>query len=372
MKTLFKYLLVAASLVSLSQPAVAGGAGDAAGAILVTFATSKGMQSLAVNSLEQVELDEWKDDRSQTTAILGDACGFVYEARMIGELRDNYLWLSLKNNNPTQRSFNPIEVEFKFSNGIERRPDLFRFNEVFFEPGRLYNMILPFPSKEDFKEQQSLEVTVPFYGEGKRCVLPLKLIRNPKVPDTIKSTASMNILDMDLGVGATGFSGNLGKAFGSAHSVTTLNMMLYGPRNKGMYFGFRSYSDSKINSEVVTAEGFAADWRAHVSDFYIGYAQRFVHNADLNSYVRIGLNSGSVRITNANNVNQETFHNSGLDLQLGFQQFFSRVKAGIWIGNYYWGGALNGSAFFGTEPMKNGTKFDGNTASALLFIGVGI
>ena len=168
MKTFMRCLLVLSSLVPLSQSAIASSAGDAAGAILVTFASAKGMQSLAANSLEQLELAEWKDDRAQSTAILGDSCGFNYEARMIGDLRDNYLWLTLKNNNATQRSFNPIEVEFKFSDGIERRPDLFRFNEVFFEPGRLYNMILPFPSKEDFKGQQSLEVVVPINGEGKK------------------------------------------------------------------------------------------------------------------------------------------------------------------------------------------------------------
>lgn len=371
MKTLFKSLLVILSVAMFYKPALAG-SGDAAGAILVTFATAKGMESLAVDSLEQLELEEWKDDRSQSTAILGDTCGFVYEARMIGDLRDNYLWLSLKNNNTTQRSFNPIEVEFKFSDGIERRPDLFRFNEVFVEPGRLYNMILPFPSKEDFKGQQSLDVTVPFYGEGKKCVLPLKLIRNPKVQDTMKSTSSQNILEMDVGFGGSNFTGNLAKAFETSHSVTHLNMAIYGAKNGGMYFGFRAYGSENINSQLAAAEGYGTDWHSNVSEFYIGYTHRFVHEQDLMSYLRFGIGGASIRVTNDLYVNQDSLSASTLDFQWGFQRFFSRIKSGIWLGNYYWGAGLNGSHLFTSKTMKNGTKFDGGAGSALVFIGVGM
>lgn len=371
MKTLLNNFLVLASLVSFTQPALAG-AGDAAGAILVTFATAKGMESLAVDSLERMELDEWKDDRSQTTAILGDACGFNYEARMIGDLRDNYLWLTLKNNNSTQRSFNPIEVEFKFSDGVERRPDLFAFTEVFFEPGRLYNMILPFPSKEDFKEQKSLDVTVPLNGEGKLCILSLKMVRNPKVQDTVKTTSSLDVLDMDIGVGGGSFSGNLGKGFGSGQSVASLNLMLYGPRNRGLYLGFRSYGRNKIASEVAATEGYPTDWYTEASEFYIGYTQRFVHDADLMSYFRLGIGGATIRVLNSGYSSQDFVSSSIFDFQLGFQRFFSRVKSGIWLGNYYWGAAINGSYLYSEKTMKNGTKYDGGTGTGLVFIGVGL
>jgi len=127
-----------------------------------------------------------------------------------------------------------------------------------------------------------------------------------------------------------------------------------------------------VNSQVATTEGFATDWRSNVSEFYIGYSHRFVHNADLNTFARLGLGGATIRIANDSNVNQETFSSGIVDLQLGFQHTFSRVKAGIWFGNYYWGAAVNASHFTGSEPMKNGTKFDGSTGSGLLFIGVGL
>lgn len=372
MKTLMKNFILTMLVLGTSQQALANSAGDAAGAILVSFAAAKTIQSLGVNSLERMELAEWKDDRTGTTAILGDSCGFYYEARIIGDVRDNYLWVTLKNNNTTQRSFNPIEVEFKFSDGVERRPDLFRFNEVFFEPGRLYNMILPFPSKEDFKNQQSLNVVVPFYGDGKKCVIPLKLVRNPKVADTLNSTASMDMLSIDMSYGVSNISGNMKKIIGDSRSVLGLNMNFYGPTGGGLYLGFRTYDSVAVNSELATAEALPASWNIQASEFFIGYTHRFIISQDSVWYLRGGIGGINLSLLADNNNQQDRYNASIFDLQAGYQHYFSRVKSGIWMGNYYWGVHLNDSIMYSSKTMKNGTKLDGNAAAVSVMIGVGI
>jgi hypothetical protein len=372
MKTSIQVLLIMSMILAQSQTAFADSAGGAAGAILVSFAAAKGAESVAVNALERMELDEWKDERSLTTAVLGDTCGFYYEARVIGDVRYNYLWLTLKNNNSTQRSFSPIEVEFKFSSGIERRPDLFRFNEVFFESSRLYNMILPFPAKEDFKNQQSIDVTVPFYGEGKKCDIPIKLVRNPKVPDTLRGTVSLDALDMEVTYGTSYISGNLGDVIGKNHSVMSFNFLVYGPYGGGLYLGFRSYDQTQISNAVAAQESFPPIWQARASEFYIGYVHRFVLNQDSTAFVRGGIGGMTLSILNEDSTKQDHFSAGTIDLQAGYQRFFNRVKAGIWRGNYYWGASFADSLTSAEKAMKNGTKYDGNAVSAMLTIGVGL
>lgn len=371
-KYMLQLFLSVALLFGFSGPARAGSGADGAGAILISFVAAKGVTAIGMNALESLELEEWRDERSRTTAVLGDTCGFYYEARVIGDLTGNYLWLSLKNNNPTTKSFNPIEVEFKFSDGIERRPDLFRFNEVFFEPGRLYNMILPFPAKEDFKNQQSLNVTIPLYGEGKRCELPLKLLRNPKVPDTLKSTLTLTLLEADVSAGGTLISGNLQRLLGKGSSTSSFNFLLYGSPNSGLYFGFKTYNDKALSADLATQEGYASDWQARMAEFYFGYAHRFIVTRDTTWFLRGGIGGASLMISDAGHSVQDRFGSSTFNLQGGYQSFFSRQKAGIWRGNYYWGLQLQNSYVFASEAMKNGTKFDGNALSALVMIGVGL
>jgi len=369
--SLLKLFLSGVMMVGTCCPAWAGGGADGAGAILVSFVAAKGVSAIGVNALETLELEEWRDERSRTTAVLGDACGFYYEARVIGDLTSNYLWLSLKNNNPTTKSFNPIEVEFKFSDGIERRPDLFRFNEVFFEPGRLYNMILPFPAKEDFKNQQSLGVTIPLYGEGKKCELPLQLVRNPKVPDTLKSTVTSTILEADVSAGGASISGNLRHLLGTGSSLSSFNFLLYGSSTGGLYFGFRSYNDKTLSQDIATQEAYAAQWQARMTEFYFGYAHRFIVSRDTAWFLRGGIGGASLMISDEGHTVQDRFSASTLDLQAGYQSFFNRQKAGLWRGNYYWGLQLHNSYVFTRETMKNGTRYDGNALSALVMIGVG-
>lgn len=372
MKTLMQVLLMMSLILTRTPVAFADTAGGSAGAILVSFAAAKGAESVAINALDKMELEEWKDERSLTTAVLGDTCGIYYEARVIGDVRYNYLWLTLKNNNSSLRSFNPIAVEFKFSSGVERRPDLFRFNEVFFEPSRLYNMILPFPAKKDFKNQQSLEVTVPFSNEGKRCDIPIKLVRNPKIPDTLNSTASGNILDMEVSYGTSSTSGNLAEVIGKNGSAMSFNFLVYGPSNGGLYFGVRNYGQVQLSSAVVSQESYLTTWQARTSEYYIGYTHRFILNQNSSAFLRGGIGGMTLSIINEGNTQIDQFSANTLDLQAGYQRFFSRVKAGIWRGNYYWGASLSDSLLYSAKAMKNGTKYDGTAVSAMLTIGVGI
>lgn len=372
MKNILVLLLLALSITTQAVTSRADSAGNAAGAILISFAAAKGMQSVGVNALERMELEEWKDERSQSTTVLGDTCGFYYEARLIGDARYNYLWVTLKNNNSLQRSLNPIETEFKFSNGIERRPDLFRFYDVFFEPGRLYNMILPFPAKEDFKNQQSLTVNIPLYGEGKRCDVPVRLVRNSNRPDSIRSTVSQTMVDVNLSIGGAAVSGDLGNVLKKNLSMTSIVMTMSSPEGGGLYLGARFYENSNPSNDLAAREGYLTNWNIQASEFLFGYQKRFALKMDSSAYIRVGFGGVSLNVANEDFGSEQRHSGSALDLQAGYQKLFKKVKSGVWMGSYFWSAGITNSFVFGREPMKNGTKYDGNMFSALVSVGVGI
>lgn len=364
--------LYLAFLITVSTVQASADGGDVAGAIIVSFVAARGLSGMQMDSLEALELPEWKEKRSQSTAELGNACGFQYEARLIGNARANFLWLSLKNLGEVEKSYNPIDTEFVFSDDTRRRPDLFRFDKVYLESGRLYGIILPFPDKENFAQQS--KVTINFIVEEKRkpCSISIEMIRNPEVADTLTTTTTLNLFDMSAHVGRYNLSGDLADIGKQDGTFGGFNMNFFGRDYHGVYFSFYSYEQSKISNEYANKYNVAINSKLSLYSFNLGYTYRHFFKKNLQLYASLGIGALSGAVDDDLTDSRKELEGRGLiDLGLGYRYTFARVRSGPWIGNYF--GGVDGHYFITNKVRDTESKPipAGSGGSLGLHIGLG-
>lgn len=194
-------LLVLFASLSLSQPVFAGKGFGA------SFYTSSIGGTVTVGpSIEQEhlpeELSDWVDPSSQSTSRLDSQCGVLTEMKLVRNGRLNFLFLGLRNESSKAIVIRMDRVRANFGDGRERILVPAGNAHLEVKHGWYTWGFLPFPRKADFKNQNSLNVTVPLVVAGETlCDLQVTFHRNIAVPEDQSSLIEAGDSVMSIGLG---------------------------------------------------------------------------------------------------------------------------------------------------------------------------
>lgn len=333
---------------------------DAAGRVVLVGILGGAAAHSASRSLRQFELEDWQNSETGLTSELASSCGVVLEGRLIGDNRNNYLLLGLSNSESNQKVIKPEDITFAFEGGRERRPRLPMISSLEMKPNWYYLMVLPFPSKEDFKDKSKLTITVPIKGD-KSCDASLEMVRNPSAPDRIVTYTTWKAIDSSMGLGVTQLSGGLEKLVNSSTPGTVdFNLSFWGP-TWGLMMGVDIFSDMSLASDVTTRENLP------------GRNLRLsIYNIDLLHRTRLGSNQEFIwragyTMAEANLAIDEHDSSAVKTSTDGFNAAVTWQKNyDTYYGAWSWGFTLAGN-YLNPRTTPNGTEIKGYSTTGLIF-----
>lgn len=365
-----KYLI--AFTLLFSQVSYANDSAAAAAAtVLLLFGAARGAEHSIYSGRWPNELGDWKSPQTQITAEIVEQCNFLIEGRLLGTNRFNMLMLITKNLEKEVK-IKPQDVEFEFESGLVRRGQVDLDTEYTIKKDGKYIIIIPFPRKDDFENQNKLNVSIPFSMDNKPCTAKLAFDRPKEVTPLISTYTRMVTLDTELAYGIGVNRGNLKKYLGEESRMFRLQMNLIGQSQHGSYFGFGTTSDNTIKQEDWADSTLtAAEPKASMFFFDMGYLHRKILTKKSFFYYRVGLEFAGLTVRD-NIVADQRYHENGVGIhaQLLYNRTFAQVDHGIWMGDYSWTFGLDGRHIFSGDIGKD--NFKGSQLGVLGSLSVGI
>lgn len=357
-----KYL-IALSLL-LSQVSQANDSAAAAATVLLLFGAARGAEHHIYSGRWPNELGDWKSQQTQVTAEIVEQCNFLVEGRLLGTNRFNMLMLITKNLEKEVK-LKPQDIEFEFENGVVRRGQVDLDTEYTIKKDGKYIIVIPFPRKDDFANQNKLSIAIPFTAEGKDCVGKLVFDRPKEVTPLISTSTRMTTLDTELSIGTASNSGNLKKYLGDQSGLFRLQINVIGQNQHGGYFGFGAPNENDVEPSDLATTGLPITTaKASMTYFDFGYAYRQILARRSFIYYRAGVAFNSLRIRDE--VGDTGFNESGSGIhgQILYSRTFAQVDHGVWMGDYTWNVGFDGRYIFSGDIGK-----DNFTGSQLGIIG---
>lgn len=363
-----KYLILIPFLI-FSHRAYCDDSAKAAATILVLFGAAKGAEAAYEDGAWNQELVDWKDPNTGITSEVVEQCHMLIEARLLGVNRYNSLVLIAKNLGD-EIKFKPGIVEFEFENGVTRRADVELSDERTLQKDKKYIIVLPFPRKDDFKDQNKITVKAQFDDGKGPCVSTLNFDRPKEVPSSIVTYTRLTTLEVEFYYGTTSLSGNLSDSGKNSLPTFSTGINIIGARH-GMYFSTVSSNSTAAPAKYLQAASITGAGTVSNSSMDLGYINRQILDRNKNILLKIGL--GVYRLllkSTSDKSNYTSFDATSLQLQAQYNYFFAQVDRGFWRGDY--------GIYFGVDGhwIPDGTiddnKFDGIATSLFAGLKVGI
>lgn len=367
-----KKILFILMTIFIGVRSYANGSTDAVAQTLVMFGAAKTMGHVTLQGLRAMELPDWQDSKTGVTSEMNAACGVALETRLLGNNRQNYIFLAVRNGSEEEKILRSEDIIFKFSNGRERRALLDDYQHVEIKSGWQYVFILPLPAKSDFKDQTSLNVSFPLNTKNKTCSIEAKLLRNPEAPDRLQSYTRATTMDLVMHLGMAQLNDDNSKLSTSkSTSIFGFDWDFTGI-NWGGYISYKTIYLTQLNPTLSATESIPSGYQSNVSVGSIGVLYRVLHTESSYFIARFGYGGGSYIFRNGtNNSGSISYSASAMQFALGWRHYFARVDRGFWIGDYSWGVNLQNDYIYSTK-MSGGSTVGGNIPSLTLSIGVGI
>lgn len=241
---------------------------------------ASGTQYSIYRSLIATELEGWSDKSTGSTIKLESQCNVQAEMHLVGDHRYNFLLLGLSNSTDNTFIVQPKDVEFVFNGETTRFPGwTAEPSDMILKPAWWQLNYIPFPSKEEFANYDTLEVRIPLMtpNEG-TCVLKAKFTKQKKV---MKEEVSYTIMDFHFEGGPSLTQNGPMKYLGKPSSMFGIGLNIFPHPNHGMGYYLLtedSFKDSK-NTKVQSKFEKGAKYSARTRFFGINYAYRhFVNN----------------------------------------------------------------------------------------------
>lgn len=364
-----KYL-IALSLL-FSQVSHANDSAAAAATVLLLFGAARGAEHSIYTGRWPDELGDWKSPQTQITAEVVEQCNFLIEGRLMGTNRFNMLMLITKNLEKEVK-LKPQDIEFEFESGLVRRGQVDLDTEYTVKKDGKYIIIIPFPRKDDFFNQNKLNVSVPFSAEGKSCNAKLVFGRPQEVKPLLSTYTRMTTVDTELSYGVLANSGNLKKYLGDQSTMFRLQVNLIGQQQHGAYFGFGGTSRYKMEAQDLSDSGLIAFTpTSSLTVFDFGYLYRKILAKKSFLYYRAGIEFSTLYIKDDNYSNLSYRENGlGVHGQLLYSRTFAQIDQGVWMGDYTWNLGLEGHHIFSGDVGND--EFTGSQIGIMGSLTVGI
>ncbi|HCM41555.1 MAG: hypothetical protein A2Z97_08600 [Bdellovibrionales bacterium GWB1_52_6] len=224
-----------------SSMANASDASSAAATSAAVIGTAAAVGSVSYRNWLTFELKDWKDSATQTTSQLTRQCDMDTEVRLLGNARYNLLYVAIKNGTKLPYLVRPGRIRFVFSNGRERMPSFpFQNQSLELKPGITSGGTIPFPSKWEFENQDSVSAVIPlFSAEDKEfCTITVNASRPEGVPQQTSSFTEYTTLDYSFEFGTSLLrTGDPGSTLSAGKFTFGLSFYIYPWVNHGMNFG---------------------------------------------------------------------------------------------------------------------------------------
>ncbi|WP_413557663.1 hypothetical protein [Bdellovibrio sp. HCB209] len=241
------------------------------------------------------ELSDWEDPATMSTSRLSAQCGVLTEMKLVRTSRLNFLFLGIRNDGEQSITVRNDRVKGLFSNGRERyflSPPGNSSLEI--KPHWYAWGFIPFPRKTDFKDQDSLKVTVPVMNGGKNCEMIATFNRDKNKEQDLNSYTEAPTVVVSMGVG-------VGSGFTPVSADTFDNNL---PVSLDFYFaGFAKPTEGgylqmsvTMLGDIKSSERYDSSIykRANLIDMSIGKAWRSFYSDTVSTYLNVGPSIGVV------------------------------------------------------------------------------
>lgn len=364
-----RYLIILSLL--FTQTTYANDAAGTAATVLLLFGAARGAEHSIYSGRWPDEIGDWKNPNTQITAEIVEQCNFLIEGRLLSSNRYNIMMLITKNLDKEVK-IKPQDVEFEFESGVVRRGDVDLDTEYTVKKDGKYIILIPFPRKDDFLNQNKLTVSMPFTSDSKACNAKLVFNRPKDVPPLISTSTRMTSVEAELSLGFISSTGNLKDIVGSSNSTVRLDVNFIGSRRHGMYLGLGSNGENDLSQQEGTSLGFTANsTKASFSSWNIGYMYRTILTRRSFMHYKLGADFSSLLLVDNDNRNtRASYRGTGAHAQVMYHHTLAQVDRGFWRGDYAVSVGGDGRQIFSGD-IKGDRNFKGTQASFLTSISIG-
>ncbi|WP_408099143.1 hypothetical protein ACJVC5_09545 [Peredibacter sp. HCB2-198] len=361
------WLLLSANAFANSNyfaPFVIGGA--AATAVV-------GTQTAVYRALVQNELKNWSRPETGTTVRLENQCGVEAEFHLAGNNRDNYLLLGIANRTPNAIGIKTREIKFIYDNKRDRFPGFkSEMSDSKIAAGWWQVTWIPFPSKDEFKKVDQINVEVPIWDEATKetCLIKTSFERTNHIEIEDHSYSAVEFLiDGGAPIGQYGDIEELGKP----HGIVAFEFNFYLRPNHGLGFVFSNENDfdGSNNQKIINEFDERRNYSAAISFFGIQYIYRhfFTQNVYLTYAPSLGVQFIEDSKENDRN-NRESSTDFAFSEKLMLNWRFYQFQAA----NYEMMDFFTGIGIvhhWAPTPEVNGQDLSGNRLNAVVRLGFG-
>lgn len=224
------------------------------------------------------EATDWQD-ATKSTSVLGKTCGLLIETKLLRGQRHNYMFVGVSNSlsQPVHLMWN--KMEFRFGSGKLRIPDIStEKNMQELKSGWYVWGLVPFPKKQDFKNETSVALRLPIVQSNAStpCVMESHHVRDKNQPAEEATYTEYSSLHFVFEMGASVLSTSLLRAAhvdpGSELSGG-VRMEGFGSANHGAFWSlmFSGLGNPRLEKYPI---GTDPNTKASVMNFAYGYTYR--------------------------------------------------------------------------------------------------
>lgn len=275
------------------------------------------------------ELEDWKDQLTETTARLYSQCNVSYEVRILGNNRINVAYITMSNNSAQSITVKPSRIYLNFDSGKRRLPYYpIEVSDQEVKAGWKVSLLIPFPKKTDFKDEDGLTIEVPLFDESgaeKECKLLGKLERDTTKEQPVRSYTRASTFDFVIGAGVSLFpTGDNKNYFNDKSSSFVMDLHLFPWVSHGFHAGFMR-NDMKAANNQLIASNIPGRNEVEMSEFMFafGYTYRHFFSERLSMNYMLSITANSIEDLKKNNPSEQE-----LESEVGFMHKFNL--------DYYW------------------------------------
>ena len=343
--------------------------GDTATGVATAVGVGMALSATSASGLAPYESSYWTDPRVKTTTKLSEQCGLIVETKIFTLSPFSMMFLGIKNNNNVSVQIFDNLATVNYNNEVTKYFDL-DLNVTRFLPAKMLSAgYFKFHQKSDFKDASTMLIKIPVMIDQKKCAIDITYTKNPEYSGD-ESLVDSEISMLSLFLGPAFIQGGLGDLTNkSVVSEFRLEWDVLNASNNGMYLdlGYASTTASENYKSLHPTIGHDT-WS--IGGFGIGYVKRIIINDNKNFYIRIGGESGSMRLGYSDDTFKSSSSYTAGQLGIRYNVMFSNVERGLWRGKYYYNFGLNSRYINGVE--FDGIKSSGSVNSLLFGISVGL
>lgn len=344
-------------------------AGDAAAGIATAVGVGMALSATSASGLAPYESSYWTDPRVKTTTKLSEQCGLIVETKIFTLSPFSVMFLGIKNNNNVSAQILNNLVTVNYNNEITKYFDL-DLNVTRFLPAKMLSAgYFKFHQKSDFKDATTMLLKIPVMIDQKNCNIEITYTKNPEYKGD-ESLVDSEITMLGLYLGPAFIQGGLSDLTSkSAVSEFRFEWDILGASNNGMYLDV-GYASATASDNYKSLHPLIGHDTWSIGGFGIGYVKRIIINDNKNIYIRIGGESGSMRLGYTDDAFKSSSPYTAGQLGIRYNVMFSNVERGFWRGKYYYNFGLNSRYINGVE--FDGIKSSGSVNSLLFGISMGM